>query len=150
MMVPLLGSSALALLPALLAVPAPPRAALIRCSVADDATARVLQLRVSIEDAEEQLRAEVEHSKKFMCRGEGLREDFARSRYRRRRALLLGAAENERALLEAMNHAQYQGLPAQYLEEALTVANNLALSRAELQQDWDQYLNEAVAWRQEA
>ena len=49
-----------------------------------------------------------------------------------------------------MNHAQYQGLPAQYLEEALTVANNLALSRAELQQDWDQYLNEAVAWRQEA
>ena len=127
-----------------------PRAAPVRCSIADDATARVLKLRVSIEDAEEELRAEVEHSKKFMCRGDGLREDFARSRYRRRRALLLGAAENERALLEAMNEASSRGLPAQYLEEALTVANNLALARAELQKDWEQYMDEAVAWREAA
>ena len=40
---------------------------------------------------EEELRAEVEHSKKFLLRGRGLRHDFAKSRMRRRRALPQGA-----------------------------------------------------------
>ena len=93
-------------------------------------------LRRAIEDAEEEVLVEVQHSKKFMWRGKGLRYDFATASPTRRRALLKGVADNERALLAAMKEAQAVGLPPEYMEDALRVANSLAIERAQLEQDY--------------
>ena len=92
-------------------------------------------MRRKIEDAEEELHVEVVHSKKFLLRGDGLRMDFARAGARRRRALLQGAVDNEKALLAAMVDAEEAGLPKEYMEEAIRVANSLAVARAEIEAD---------------
>ena len=108
--------------------------------LASEAAALATRLRRAVEDAEDEVRVEVEHSKKFMWRGDGLRADFRRSGMRRRRALVRGASENERALWAAMREAESAGLPHEYLEEALRVANELAVARVELQREFDREL----------
>lgn len=77
----------------------------------------------------------LQHSKKFMWRGDGLRHDFAHARQARRRALIKGVADNERALLTAMESAQAAGLPREYMEDAIRVLNSLAVARAQLDLD---------------
>mmetsp|Transcript_46852 Transcript_46852/g.138296 ORF Transcript_46852/g.138296 Transcript_46852/m.138296 type:complete len:153 (-) Transcript_46852:70-528(-) len=104
-------------------------------SVAGQAAQLASKLRREIEDAEEELHVEVEHSKKFLLRGRGLREDFATSRRARRKALLRATADNEAALVAAMRDAKTAGLPQEYLEEAVRVANAVAVARAEI--EWD-------------
>ena len=104
--------------------------------VVEQAAVQALKLRRSIEDAEEMLQVEVTHSLKFMWRGKGLRHDFAHSRSARRRALLRGVRDNERALLTAMDEAIAAGLPREYLEDAVRAANSLAVARAEIEQDY--------------
>ena len=103
--------------------------------VAKQAASLANSLRRRLEDAEEELNVEVVHSTKFLTRGDGLREDFARSKKARRLRLMRGAADNERALLRAMEDAEAAGLPRRYLENAIRVANALAVARAEI--EWD-------------
>ena len=82
------------------------------------------------------MRVEALHSSKFLLRGQGLRHDFAHAGSARRRALLRGAAQNERALVAAMEEASAAGVPAKFLDEALRVANALAVAQAELASDY--------------
>ena len=104
--------------------------------LAEQAAELALRLRHDIEDAEEELNVEVVHCKKFLCRGEGLRHDFVHSRPARKRALVRGALENEKALLAAMEAADESGLPREYMDEAISVANALAVARAEIEDDY--------------
>ena len=104
--------------------------------VAAYAATMASQMRKKIEDAEEDLLCEVVHSSKFVLRGDGLREDFARSGSARRRRLLRATADNEQALLQAMQDAELAGLPRTYMEDAIRVANMLALARAEIESDY--------------
>jgi hypothetical protein len=103
--------------------------------IADRAAQLAADLRQSVEEAEDELRVEVEHSKKFLMRGKGLRHDVTHSHASRRRALIRGAFENEKALWNAMEQAELAGLPREYIEDALRTANALALSRAEIEAD---------------
>lgn len=104
--------------------------------VAQRAALLAQQLRREIIEAEDELRVEVEHSKKFMMRGDGLRHDFRSSGWPRRRALMRGAADNEAALLKAMKEAEAAGLPDEFMEDALRTANALAVARAEVEDDF--------------
>ena len=101
-------------------------------SVAAQAAEETLRLRRAIEDAEEELLVEVQHAKKFMWRGSGLRHDFEHARDARRRALVQGAADNEVALGRALEEAEAAGLPQEYMEDAIRTVNQLAITRAEL------------------
>ena len=105
-------------------------------SVVEAANRATRKLRGQIEEAEDDLRVEVEHTKKFMWRGKGLRHDFVSARAPRQLALLRGAAANEKALVGAMEAALAAGLPRQYMEDALRVANSLAVVRAEMERDY--------------
>jgi len=105
-------------------------------SVAEAATRATQELRGLIEDAEDDLRVEVEHTKKFMWRGKGLWHDFSTARAPRQLALLRGAADNERALMGAMEAALAAGLPRQYMEDAIRTANSLAVVRAKMESDY--------------
>ena len=58
-------------------------------SISQRAARQAEVLRQVIIEAEAELRAEVEHSKKFLLRGDGLRYDFHRSGWPRRRALVV-------------------------------------------------------------
>lgn len=101
-------------------------------SLAAQAAEETRRLRRAIEDAEEELLVEVQHAKKFMWRGSGLRHDFEHSRDARRRALVQGAADNEAALGRALEQAEAAGLPQEYMEDAIRTVNQLAITRAEL------------------
>ena len=103
-------------------------------SVAAQATDDARRLRRAIEDAEEELLVEAEHAKKFMWRGSGLRHDFEHAHDARRRALMQGAADNEAALGRALEEAEAAGLPQEYMEDAIRTVNQLAITRAELQE----------------
>ena len=81
----------------------------------------VLQLKGQLEDAEEEMNVEVEHTKKFLWRGSGLRHDFSTADSARRRRLLRGVWDNERALCAAMREAEAAGLPREYMEDAIRV-----------------------------
>ena len=50
--------------------------------------------------------------------------------------LLRATADNEQALLQAMQDAELAGLPRTYMEDAIRVANMLALARAEIESDY--------------
>mmetsp|Transcript_547 Transcript_547/g.1115 ORF Transcript_547/g.1115 Transcript_547/m.1115 type:complete len:168 (-) Transcript_547:84-587(-) len=104
--------------------------------VAKRAALLAKQMRREIVEAEDELRCEVEHCKKFILRGDGLRCDFRRASWHRRRALIRGAADNEAALLEAMRQAEASGLPEKFMEDALWTANALAVARAEIEDDF--------------
>ena len=108
------------------------RAALDDSSVAAAAAEETRRLRRAIEDAEEELLVEVQHAKKFMWRGSGLRHDFEHARDARRRALVKGAADNEAALGRALEEAEAAGLPQEYMEDAIRTVNQLSITRAEL------------------
>mmetsp|Transcript_24747 Transcript_24747/g.45443 ORF Transcript_24747/g.45443 Transcript_24747/m.45443 type:complete len:192 (+) Transcript_24747:33-608(+) len=95
--------------------------------------ARIAELRKVLKSAEEEMVAETEHSKKFMWRGRGLRHDFTNADQARQRALLKGAIDNEQALWSAVEEAEAAGLAQEYLEDAIRVANQLGIIRAELQ-----------------
>ena len=90
-----------------------------------------------MEDAEEEMQVEVEHSTKFLTRGDGLRHDFSTADSARRRRLLRGVWENERALLEAMREAEATGLPREYMEKAIRVQLALSVARTELEADYE-------------
>ena len=107
--------------------------------VAAYAASLASKMRKTLEDAEEELEVEVVHSSKFVMRGDGLREDFARSGRARRRKLMRGAADNEQALLQAMHDAESAGLPRVYMEKAVAVLNMLSLARAEIEADFKRY-----------
>ena len=107
-------------------------------SLSEQAASLASTLRARVEEAEEELHVEVTHSKKFMWRGDGLKSDFAKAGRSRRRALMQGAADNERALILAINEAEAAGLPREYTEEAIRVVHELAITRgamAELERD---------------
>ena len=82
-------------------------------------------MRRDIEAAEDELTVEVQHSTKFLCRGKGLRDDFVHAGRSRQRTLLNGLAENEKALLAAMEEAQVAllcasvPLPVTHVSESL-------------------------------
>ena len=105
-------------------------------SLATEASLLADRLRTHIESAEDELRVEVEHCKKFMWRGDGLRHDFAHAQPSRRRALLRGVAANEQALLQAMSEAESAGLPREYMEDAIRCAASLAVVKAEIEHDY--------------
>ena len=106
------------------------------------ATTLTSRLREKIEDAEDELLVEVVHSKKFLFRGDGLREDFAKAGPARRRALLKGCVDNEQALWRALADAEVAGLPQEYLEDGIRVANELAIARAQLAHDYERLRKE--------
>ena len=112
--------------------------------LANEALRLAKELRVAVADAEEELEVEVVHSKKFLCRGDGMLQDFLNSSRKRRRAIILGAEANEKALLAAMKGALAMGLPREYLKEANEVALALALGRAEIEREYQKayYLGE--------
>ena len=74
-----------------------------------------------MEAAEEELFVETEHSKKFLFRGDGLRTDFAKAGQSRRRSLVIGASDNEKALWQALEEAEAAGLPQELCAPALVV-----------------------------
>eukprot|EP00316_Scyphosphaera_apsteinii_P008421 CAMPEP_0119307346 /NCGR_PEP_ID=MMETSP1333-20130426/7876_1 /TAXON_ID=418940 /ORGANISM="Scyphosphaera apsteinii, Strain RCC1455" /LENGTH=447 /DNA_ID=CAMNT_0007310877 /DNA_START=95 /DNA_END=1438 /DNA_ORIENTATION=+ len=98
------------------------------------ATAGIEKLRAKMDDADDELRVETELGKKFLWRGQGLRADFQQARLGRRRALVNGAREKEAAIWWALEAAEACGLPQVHLEEAIRVANSLAITRAETEQ----------------
>ena len=111
-------------------------------TVSSAATTLTSRLREKIEDAEDELLVEVVHSKKFLFRGDGLREDFAKAGPARRRALLKGCVDNEQALWRALADAEVAGLPQEYLEDGIRVANELAIARAQLAHDYERLRKE--------
>ena len=111
-------------------------------TVSHAATTLTSRLREKIEDAEDELLVEVVHSKKFLFRGDGLREDFAKAGPARRRALLKGCVDNEQALWRALADAEVAGLPQEYLEDGIRVANELAIARAQLAHDYERLRKE--------
>ena len=111
-------------------------------TVSSAATTLTSRLREKIEDAEDELLVEVVHSKKFLFRGDGLREDFAKAGPARRRALLKGCVDNEQALWRALADAEVAGLPHEYLEDGIRVANELAIARAQLAHDYERLRKE--------
>ena len=119
----------------------PPRRSMRR-GVSSAATTLTSRLREKIEDAEDELLVEVVHSKKFLFRGDGLREDFAKAGPARRRALLKGCVDNEQALWRALADAEVAGLPQEYLEDGIRVANELAIARAQLAHDYERLRKE--------
>ena len=110
----------------------PSRCCVRALDIALQAAEETHRLRRAIEDAEEELLVEVQHAKKFMWRGSGLRHDFEHARDARRRALVQGAADNEVALGRALEEAEAAGLPQEYMEDAIRTVNQLAITRAEL------------------
>ena len=111
-------------------------------TVSSAATTLTSRLREKIEDAEDELLVEVVHSKKFLFRGDGLRKDFAKAGPARRRALLKGCVDNEQALWRALADAEVAGLPQEYLEDGIRVANELAIARAQLAHDYERLRKE--------
>ena len=55
--------------------------------------------------------------------------------------------DNEQALWQAVEDAETAGLPQEYLEDAIRVANQLAVVRAELQ---TAYLSESASEQEES